>query len=199
MAENMPIDFVIVRASSIPNLVNDERSELKAGITGSDIIWESGLGKDAGEEIPIDTFNPNAKRSRLYIGVTERFGNFIRSTKLRDPMVADLSGIMTATKYPRIANDVFSERSVENVQIYPIPGTDEAMQYAFRECDGLLGIMDTDTTRKANSIELLEIFYEVTIRMIKATNKFTSKDLQILNDFKERIAIALARKRMLSS
>lgn len=196
MAENMPIDFVIVRASNIPILVNEQSSDLKLGITGSDIIWEAGLGKDTGEEIPIYNLNPNAKRSRLYIGMTERLANFIRSEKLRDPVVTDLSGIMTATKYPRIANDAFSERSLKNVKIYQIPGTDEAMQFVFRNCDGILGIMEKDITRKANSIELLEIFYEVTIRMIKAVNKLTNEDLQILNDFKERIAIALERKRM---
>lgn len=189
--ENMPIDLVIVRASSIPVLITDKRSELKAGITGSDIIWESGMDKNTGEEMPI-----SAKNSRLYIGVTRRFSNYLKNEKSKIPSVQDLSGIMIATKYPRIAKDVFSQKSIEDILIYPIPGTDEAMQYIFSNCDGILGIISSGTTVERNDVDVLETFHEVTVRMIQASGKLTEQDINILNDFRERVAIAIEKRRM---
>jgi len=60
-SDSFPVDFVLIRASDIPRFVQDKTSALKFGITGSDIIWESGMGKDNGEEIPIYELNPYAK------------------------------------------------------------------------------------------------------------------------------------------
>lgn len=40
--------MILVRAISIPQLVSHDQSLIKTGITGSDIVWESGMGKDFG-------------------------------------------------------------------------------------------------------------------------------------------------------
>lgn len=196
--DNLPIDFVIIRASSIPSLVTNEESELKAGITGSDIIWEAGMGKNFGEEIPVEKLNPQSKKSSLYIGVTNDFYRYVLNQVtdfIRDPKVEDLSGWMVATKYPNIAQEVFSERSVKDIKIFPIAGTDEAMQYIL-PCDGILGIISSGKTINANDIKILEIFYQVTTKMIQATDKLTNRDLDLLDYFRELITIAIQRKRM---
>jgi len=50
------VDFVLIRASDIPRFVKDETSSLKFGITASDIIWESGMGKDRCENTRFTEF-----------------------------------------------------------------------------------------------------------------------------------------------
>ena len=64
-------------------MISDEESGLKAGITGSDILWDSGMGKNAGDEIPIYTLNPSAARSNVYLGATTNFINDVREKKPR--------------------------------------------------------------------------------------------------------------------
>ena len=130
--DNFPVDFVLIRASDVPRFVQDD-SPLSFGITGSDIIWESGMGKDSGEEIPIYEFNPDAKKSSLYIGVTQRFKHYLQKT---DIDIQDLQNSRIATKLPRIAGEYFTE-------------------------------------------------------------KMTPQDITIVNDFRERIAAARERKRVL--
>lgn len=188
---NMPIDFVLIRASSIPTCVTDERSKAVAGITGSDILWESGLDRNSGQEIPIYDLNPNAKQSSLYIGITDRFSRFIRREKNRDPQTSDVSGQTIATKYVAVTKDFTRERSIENTTVFPIPGTDEAVQYIFPDYNAILGIISSGDTVKANCIQPLEIFYKVVVRLIEATDKMTLGQSNILNDLRERIAVAL--------
>jgi len=194
---NMPIDFVLIRASSIPTCVTDERSNAVAGITGSDILWESGLDRGSGQEIPIYNLNPNAKQSSLYIGVTDRFTGFIRREKNRDPEISDISGQTIATKYVAVTKDFTRERSIENTTVYPIPGTDEAVQYIFPDYNAILGIISSGNTVKANYIQPLEIFYKVVVRLIEATDKMTLGQSNILNDLRDRIAVALQSTRMI--
>lgn len=195
---NMPVDFVIIRASSVPAFVTDEKSELKAGITGNDILWEAGMGKEFGEEIPVETFVPDCKKPSLYVGVTNDFYNFAddRLTGFGDPSVYCLSGFTVTTKFPNIASEYFREKSIKNVSIFPVPGTDEAIQYAYR-CEGILGIKESGITVDANDIWILDVFYKVTARMIEASDKLTRRDRDILNDLRERIAVAIERKRMI--
>lgn len=192
----MPIDFVLMRASSIPSVVKAEESKTKAGITGSDILWEATLKVDNGEEIPLYQFNPDAKRSSLYIGITKGFADFVRDQKQREPEAVDLTGSMVATKYPRIANGVLRGYGVRTPIILHVDGTDEAMQYAFPSCIGILGIISSGKTRERNDIEILEIFYDVSLRMVTGVEKLNKKDADILNDFREQIAVALQRRRM---
>lgn len=189
--ENMPIDFVIMRASSIPTLVTDVRSMLKVGFTGSDIIWESGFGKDSGEELPVYWLNPNVKQSSLYIGITNELAQDIEKRNIRRPSIEDLEGYMVATKYPNIARQVFAEREMNNVEIFPIPGTDEAMQYVYPNCYGVLGIKNSGLTSGSNGIEVLDIFYKITVRSIKAAEKLRRSDEEILDDLKLKIAYAI--------
>lgn len=194
--ENMPIDFVIIRASSIPAFVKDSRSKLKAGITGSDIIWESGMEKGTGEEVPISTLIPNAKRSSLYIGMTKAFADSIRSNKRKEPQIPDLSETMIATKYPRIATDTLREYCPGLPTIYAVAGADEALQFVFPDyCVGIVGIIASGMTREANGVEVLKKFYDVTIQMIETGEKLTLQDISILNDLRNRIAVAIQRRR----
>lgn len=186
---------MVVRASSIPALVKDPRSLLKAGITGTDILWESGSIRTETEDIPLAQFVPDCKKPFLYVGITKIFSDRVRQKFLREPKLADLSGVRLATKYPRIAGEFLNDKGINDVNIYYIPGCDEAMQYVFSDCVSVLGIEDTGITRLANGIEILEKVLEVETRMIRANDKLTRMDRDILDDFREKIAICLERNR----
>lgn len=194
----MPIDFVILRASSIPEWVNNERTNLKAGITGSDIIWESGLGKYTGEKIPVEEVLPDAKQSSLFIGVTQDFYDFAvnRLCGFDDPSTYALKGFTIATKYPNIAQEVLAEKKIDDVNIFPVPGTDEAIQYIMN-CEGIVGIVSSQDTVKANDVQILELFYKVSVKMIEASDKLSRRDKTILDNLRERIELALQRRRMI--
>ena len=213
--ENMPLDFVLIRASSIPEMVNDPNSTLKAGITGSDIIWEAGMterrkslpprndlkqflsadNRDFGEERPLYFLNPNTKRASLYIGVTQSFARAIREEKDRKVVVEDLEEEMVATKYERIASEVFAEREILGVSFLKASGTDEAMQYVFPNCPGILGITSSGKSVEVNQIEILEILHQVTVHMIKAGDKLTRRDTEILYDIRSRINTFIQEKK----
>lgn len=194
---NIPIDFVIIRASSIPEAVNSEKSKTKAGITGSDIIWESGIGKNCGEEIPISRFRPNYKSPMLFIGITEQFSDCIKEKNNREALIRDLSGKMVATKFPRITQEIFTERDVKEIEIYPVPGTTEAMQYIFDNCYGILDVISTGATVKANKIQVLEKFYQVSIRIIESPTRMSRQEKDILDELKECIFVAVQGKIMI--
>ena len=192
---NMPIDFVIVRASDIPSIVKSERSNTAVGITGSDILWEAGYGQKYGEEIPIYQAIPDARQSSLYIGATEEF---IQGLNVDVPDPSDLEGQMIATKHPSITRDYFVGKGLNSVEIITVNGNDEAMQYVYEFCKGILGIISSGRTIAANGIRTLDVFYDVTVRMIEEQGKMTKLATDILDDFREKIVVALQRERMVS-
>lgn len=187
----MPVNFVVVRASDIPKSVFD-KSDAKAGITGSDIVWNSGLGKDFGETLPFYDILEDATQSSLYVGITQKF----RDSLSTDPSLKDLSFRTIATKYRRISEDFCKEKGIEQPTIKEVLGTDEAMQYLYPECVGILGIISTGNTTKANDILVLEQFYDVSLKLI-SSGKMTRRDKEILDDLREKIAVAVQRKRMI--
>lgn len=193
---NIPIEFVIFRASDVPKRVLDEKSVVKAGITGSDILWESGIGKEAGDEIPIYELNPEAKRSSLYLGATIDFMDYISKKEERRFAKRDLSGMMLATKYVNIAEDYIRQQKIAGVKVLYTQGSDEAMQFVYPSCVALVGIKSSGNTLRANGIQIIDEFYNVTPRIIQESAKLSPKDARVLGDFRERIAVALQRKRM---
>ncbi len=184
---NMPIDFVVLRASDIPSFIKDDTSRIKTGITGSDILWEAGMGRSAGQELP---YNGNPEfQPALFVGVTEEFAARIQQEAGRDPSPQDLSGHAMATKFPRIAGEYLGERAVSSVRINPVAGKIEAMQHVYWDCIGVLDVVESGKTREANGIRELERFYEVTVRMIEAADRLTPSEKGILEDLKEKIWI----------
>lgn len=196
---NMPIEFVIVRASDIPRVVNDEKSVIKAGITGSDILWESGFGVEAGEEVPIYELNPKAKKSSLYLGATADFIDYIAEKEEREFGIRDLSGMMLATKYINIARDYMKDQGIGDVEVMHVPGTDEGMQYAYPSCVAVIGIKSSGDTLRANNIQIADQFHDVTVRMIQESAKLSSRDARILGDFKQRIDQATVLNRTVTT
>lgn len=107
--------------------------------------------------------------------------------------MADLVGTRVATKYTRIAEDFFFENSVEGVRTFYVPGRDEAMQYVYPDCYAVLGITSSNKTRIANGLEVLADIMNVSIRMIQANGKLSRREADILDVFKERVAVAIQK------
>lgn len=190
--EEVPVEIVFMRASEIPAVVKDERSAIKAGLTGSDILWEAGWGKDAGIEVPIyaqDRYYSGKpeKQPALYIGMVREFMERIRNQKGRSPAAKDLSGYMLATKLPNIAKEYFLERGIQDVELLPVGGTDEAMQYAYPNCYGSLGVINSGRTVEDNEIGILDTFYPVTVRWIQVNSGLNQWEQQVLEDLKDRV------------
>lgn len=207
--ENLPVDFIFLRASDIPTIVDDENSSVQAGITGSDIIWEqkksiSPLTVDWTEEVPIFDVVDTARPSQLYVGVTSDFAKKIKQEEGRAPVVEDLQGRGIVTKYPNITQDFLKEKGITDVKITRVSGTDEAYQYAYNNrwgFEGILGIINSGKTVKQNDLVVLEKFYDCTVDILKYarpsrwdTQKLSTRDLVILDEIRELTYLALRKK-----
>jgi len=182
---NMPLDLVIIRASEVPNSISDERSLIGAGITGSDIIWESGIGKDSGLDIPYkEDKKPN---SFLYIGIDKKFSEIIDKRGYDGLSLKNLIGCSIATKYPRIAEEYLSDKSIWGVKIRQTSGKVESIPRVYLDCVGVLDVVQSGKTRDANGIIELDRFYDITVRMIEAADKLTPNEKSVLEDLKEML------------
>lgn len=188
--QNMPIDLVVVRASDVPRVVKDERSEVAAGISGSDLLWEANGGRDAaeGEELPVYEVKPDAKRWSLFVGVRSDYREEVEAQKHRPMRLPDLSGTMVATEYPNVARSYLRDAKIRNVEVYPVGGTNESLPDVFPHCHSVLGILVTGLTARANNIDTLTVFHEGSTRLIQS--KVDTLDVHeslILDDLRERI------------
>lgn len=182
--DNLPVNFVIDRASDVPADVMDEESEAKAGITGNDILWEAGLGKDTGEPLPIPS------GGIIFAGVTESYKDEIRQREDRDVTIADFSDITVATKFPNIAKDVFAQNNVDRVTVRYAPGKTEAKQYLYPQSKGILDVYAKGTTAKANGLVIVErVLDPVAVRMIDAGEQLTERDREILADLRTKLTV----------
>ncbi len=194
--KNMPLDLIVMRASDIPRILKDTRSNLKAGITGSDILWEAGLNANAGEALPIYELFPDITRPALFIGVTKRFE---QETRIRNGSIGviDLKNKMVVTKFPNISKETLNERGVKEITIFESPGKTEAIQYVFNDCVGIIDVVDSGRTIAANNIIELERFHQVATRLIESEEKMSQRDKQILDDIRDKITIAQQKRRLM--
>lgn len=181
---NMPIDLNITRATDIPIDIFDGSSPIAVGITGSDILWEAGM-ENAGQEI---TVYPEASGPRMYYGVYSRYADRISSLE-------DLNGKIIATKYPRIANESFERRGI-GIRTKEFSGKIEGKDNVYPFLVGLVDVIDSGKTAKANGIKILEEFYKINARIINAPGKLTQLELSILEDLQELIEVTMQKRRM---
>lgn len=180
---NMPVDLVVVRASSVPKLTTDPKSRIQGGMTGSDILWESGMDASTGEAIVIPS---PVTPSSIFIGATEEFIEEVEATYQREVKVSDLEGRMVVTKFPRIASDLFTERSV-TVKLFPEAGKTEAMQYAY-DCPGIVDVINTGLTVKANKMRVINKAHTVSTRIFEApVGKATRVQTEIFDAFRNML------------
>lgn len=188
------LEFALVRATNVPDYLASERSKTKAGITGSDILWERGTPY-IGTEFPIYDITPSTKQPSLFLGVSEEFESYIRQEYGRDVKPQDIDGKILATKFVNIADEYCKRKRINNIELLYVPGSDEAMPYIFPDCIAILGTKSSGKTSEINNIRIIDEFYRVTLQMIEAADdKLNAQDRLVLDDLQERIAIAVMRK-----
>lgn len=152
-SKTLPVEFVIVRASSIPEIINDPKAqEVIGGITGSDILTEAKT--NLGKPLAINKFIPNFKPSILYLGVNKNNSN------------SSLAGKTIATKYPNTARLYFLEKEIP-VSLYFAPGKDEAIPYLRKDVVGVFGIKKTEKTLRANNLQIIDEVGSCSINWIR--------------------------------
>lgn len=162
---NLPLDLVIVRASSIPEiLTNPLFPSVLGGFTGSDILWETAWLNSTPLNIP--------PPSTLFVGATST------TTSL-----SQLANTTIATKYPSITNDYFRSANIP-VNVYYVPGKDEALPYLSSQIKAILGIRQSGTTLKNNNLTILQDISPCTINWIQRDT-----NLPILTQFKTQLGI----------
>lgn len=194
-AKNIPLDLVVFRASDVPRLVKDIRApRLVSGITGSDILWESGMDKTAGEKLPINEILPAIQQPYLFIGLTRKYERKIKQTG-KTVTILSLEGKGVSTKFPNITKETLNERGVKEFILFSAPGKTESFQYIF-DCPGIIDVVESGKTRKANKIIELERFHPVTTRLISEKSKMSQQDKTVLDDIRDKVEIALQKRRM---
>jgi len=179
----MPIDLCLSRAKEVPKVVFDCSSLVSVGITGADTLWEAGR-ENQGQEIII---YPKISGPRMYFGVYPNFADRFNNLE-------DLDGEKVATKYPRITREA-GERSGVNLITREFSGGIEGKNNLYSDIPGLMDVIDSGRTAKANGIKILEEFYKINARMIDAPGKMTPMELVIFEDLQELIEVAKLRKK----
>jgi len=165
--KNLPIELVYMRAGMIPETINDPNSDTRVGITGNDLIWNAGFGRDYGKELPLYKLVPDAKRWSLVVAITNSFAESIKREK-SVPSLADLRGTILATERSVVAQDLLSEEAIEGVEVREVQGTAEAMPNVYPNCHSCLVILNSGKTLQVNGLEPIRIFYPGAIKLISS-------------------------------
>lgn len=197
---NMPINIVPIRAQDVPKVVFAENSRAKAGITGSDVLWEKSYelkaDRNEGETLPLNELIKDPPKSSLYFGTTQNFKDMLSNHNGSDMSIDKLNGQTIVTIYPNITKEYMAANGLKRSEIYEVSGQDEAFQYLF-PFYGILGIKSSGKTTEANNIIVLDEFFQVTVKLFTyGTDKLTTRDLQILNDLREMTFLALQKRGM---
>ncbi len=175
--DRLGIEMLLIRPSSVPEIVTSERTKTRAGITGGDILWNAGM-REQGEPIPTI---PNS--GTLFIGVTNSLRNRVLDEKGREPVSDDLRGSTIVTKFPGIAGDLFAD----TVEVWAMPGSTEALQYAVPGCDGILDITATGAAVAANKLHIVKLLMDpVDVRMVEQPG-LSSLEERIIADFRDML------------
>lgn len=96
--------------------------------------------------------------------------------------------IRIGTKYPHVARDYFLSRNMD-VEIIKIDGSVE-LSPLIGLVDGIVDIMETGSTLKANGLQVLDVCADISARVIvnKASWKLKKQEiLQVLTDLKKAV------------
>lgn len=177
----MPIDLAFVRDTDVPKVIFNG-SPASVGIASSNRLWEAGL-ENAGEEICI---YPGESGPYMYFGAYRRTADKITTLE-------DLDGKLIATKYPRIVQESMNRRGL-SAKVEEFSGGIEGRDIFYPGLVGLMDVVSSGKTARANGIKIIEIFYKISTRMIDAPGKMTPLELSIYEDLREIIEVALLKK-----
>lgn len=170
---NLPnVKLVIVRASDVPTYVEYGAADL--GVAGKDVLMEHG-GDNVYE--PLDLRIACCK-----LMVAERKG---------EPMQGDKRRIRIATKYVNSAKRYFAAKG-QQVEIIKLYGSMELAPLVGL-ADGIVDVVDTGNTLRANGLEPTEHMADISSRLIvnKASMKMKS---QAIKEFIAQVSEAVNKQ-----
>ncbi len=191
----LPIDVVFMRAGMIPDVTYDQESDVQAGMTGNDLIWDALRDRNAGEKIDLSSRIEDSKRWSLVIAVTNAFAEKITQKHQRQVLVSDLAGTRMATERPGIVEDMKKHGELPDLKSHSVHGTDEAMPSAYPDCYSILGIHATGRTLDANGLRPLQIFYTGEVRLLTKPDGLNRRQSNILDDLREVWEVGRQRNR----
>ena len=147
---NAPVDLLLVRASDIPEYVQDGVVDL--GITGSNLVAETEAHV---EELARLGF----ARCRLEAAVPE---------DAPPQSLADLDGLRVATAYP-VSTRALLERAGVRAELVPVSGSVEAAP-RLGLCDAVVDLVSTGSTASANGLRLVGTLLESQAVLVAGEN-----------------------------
>lgn len=164
------IQFLILRASDVPTYVEYGAADL--GIVGKDILEEYGAD---GLFEPLDL-----KIARCWLMTAAKVGEPWPSCRLR-----------IATKYPNITRRYFASQGVQ-AEIIKLYGSMELAPLVGL-ADGIVDLVETGKTLKANGLEPRELIMEVSSRLVVNPAAMTLKH-QALQEIIETLRRVVAER-----
>ncbi|MEE2686604.1 MAG: ATP phosphoribosyltransferase [Planctomycetota bacterium] len=159
--QGMPIDITFLRTDDIPLLC--ARGAIDLGITGSDLVAESGA--ELLTRLPL-----GIGRCRMVICVPEE-----------SPItqVSDLAGTSIASSFPTITRNFLADHGCE-AQIIPLHGSVEIM-ISLGVAEAIVDLTETGSTLAANKLRILEEIdrYESVVIQNQASREAELADLVI--------------------
>lgn len=175
-AENMPIDFLLVRDDDIPGLIMDGVVDL--GIIGENELEEVHLERVAlgypNDYIPLRRLNFGDCRLSIAIDINEEYHG-----------AEDLAGKRIATSYPRILKSFLDKKDVQfsicmlngSVEVAPRAGLADAI------CD----LVSTGATLEANGLKEAEVIFRSKAVLIQRSGAFEPEKSELIQRLLSRI------------
>jgi len=143
------VELVLVRAQDVADLVAQGATDM--GITGSDLIRESGREKEV-----VELLDLGYGFTKLVVAAPEKSG--IKS-------LADVkSGMRVATEFPNITGQYFSERGIE-VKLTRVTGATEITP-RIGVADLIVDVSSTGATLRSHGLQVIDTILESTARLI---------------------------------
>lgn len=162
------IDYVLVKSADCITYVEHGAADL--GVVGKDTLMENG-----GEYF--EMLDLNCGKCRFIVAALPDANLFSKKGRIR-----------IGTKYPHVARRYFLERGMD-VEIIKIEGSVE-LSPLIGLVDGIVDIMETGSTLKANGLQVLDTVAPISARVIvnKASWKLKKEEIsQVLADLKKAV------------
>lgn len=143
--------FLLAKPMDVPVYVHYGIADI--ALAGSDVIWETGASL-------VELLDTGRGRCRIVLAGTRKVANLFLGHE------SQVMGLRIATKYPRIAEDFFSERGIQ-VEVVHLNGSIEmAPRLGLSDC--IVDIVQTGSTLKANSLSVIAEIAPVSLKFVSS-------------------------------
>ena len=167
VSSSIPIIFQAIRSKEVWDDISDLETTANGGFTGSDIILERGVKPNRRWTFPLYRLEPengNFPRPRIYLGSTPNFRE-----QVSNPQVQDLERKTVYTAYPNIARKFFDEKEIAP-KIVEKQGTIEGRWRTNLNNWGIVDIVSSGSTMRANQIEMMESIFTAELEYVEGEN-----------------------------